>query len=188
MDGKSFSEKVTLSYSKFSPLVDITTLRFLYFLFHFSCCSPEFITFCLSRTPLGTQRKCYLASPMFTPKKWLTETWRFERPRLSINFFHVVQPENYVFVNKLHDSPLQVIDFGCALVVEDEELVKDVCGRYFMQSHCCKWASWAFITATTILYLLYFYVAAHITSHLRFSTQKWRPNELAPSGGPAICA
>lgn len=39
-----------------------------------------------------------------------------------------LKPENYVFVSASDQSDLQLIDFGCAVIVEDNELVKDVCG------------------------------------------------------------
>jgi len=39
-----------------------------------------------------------------------------------------LKPENFVFETKAADSNMKLIDFGCALLVEDDEVVKDVAG------------------------------------------------------------
>lgn len=39
-----------------------------------------------------------------------------------------LKPENFVFENSLEESPMKLIDFGCAKFVLDEEIVTDVAG------------------------------------------------------------
>lgn len=39
-----------------------------------------------------------------------------------------IKPENFVFETKKDDSPMKLIDFGCALVAKDDEVVKDLAG------------------------------------------------------------
>jgi len=39
-----------------------------------------------------------------------------------------LKPENFVFETKAADSNMKLIDFGCAVLAEDDELIKDVAG------------------------------------------------------------
>lgn len=39
-----------------------------------------------------------------------------------------LKPENYVFTSQDESSPMRLIDFGCAKVAADDEVISDVAG------------------------------------------------------------
>ena len=43
-----------------------------------------------------------------------------------------LKPENFVFANKRPDSDIVLIDYGCARIVKDDEVVEDVVGMIYI--------------------------------------------------------
>ena len=43
-----------------------------------------------------------------------------------------LKPENFVFASKKVESEIVLIDYGCARIIRDQDVIEDVVGTYYL--------------------------------------------------------